>query len=62
MYKIRVTKDDHSATEGYLTFERAIERFDFLCAYKKYNSLDMHIYLEELVDSRIDEFKVHKVG
>ena len=57
MYRIRVTKienkETNKITEGYVSYSKAVNRFNFLCSQKKSG----HIYLEEL---KLNEYKVHR--
>ena len=63
MYRIRIIqKSGHINTEEYLFMDRAMDRFNELIAKKKKYCLDMDIYLEELIHTAFNEYRVHKIG
>lgn len=62
MYKIRVIqKSGHINTEDFLSMGKALDRFNELKTKKEKYCLDMCIYLEELIDTRMSEYRVHRI-
>ena len=63
MYKIKVVqKSGLINIEHYPSMGKALARFNDLKAKKEKYCLNMHIHLEELINVRMDEYVVHRIG
>lgn len=61
MYRIQVRKRGNISTEGFVSIERALDRYNKLKNKKKKYKLDISIWFEQ-IDLRTREYSAYKIA